>query len=109
MIGLSPVAHAACCPATAAGFFYTSLLPEDRHFTEDDLGRIEKRMKEKAGRRVPFTREVMPRDQARSFFTAMDQPFKVDIIDRIPAEVDSVGIYRTGDFVDLCRGPHVPD
>src|SRR5207302_3541101 len=79
------------------------------HFTEDDLGSIEQRMREKAAARIPFAREVMPRQQAREMFAAMDQPFKVDIIDRIPPQADTVGIYRTGDFVDLCRGPHVPD
>jgi threonyl-tRNA synthetase len=51
----------------------------------------------------------MPRAQARQMFTDMGQPFKVDIIDRIPGDVGEVGVYRTGDFVDLCRGPHVPD
>ena len=65
-------------------------------------------MRELAKRRLPFEREVLGREQARSLFSDMRQPFKVDIIDRMPTEVEEVGVYRTGDFVDLCRGPHVP-
>ena len=51
----------------------------------------------------------MPRDQAVALFTELHQDFKVDIINRLPADVDTVSVYRTGAFVDLCRGPHVPD
>jgi threonyl-tRNA synthetase len=109
VVDLFPGAQYDVGPPITDGFFYNFRLPEGRHFTEDDLGSIEKRMQEKARARIPFVREVMPRDQARALFTDLDQPFKVDIIDRIPPDVDSVGIYRTGDFVDLCRGPHVPD
>jgi threonyl-tRNA synthetase len=64
-------------------------------------------MKELAKRRIPFEREVMSRDEARRLFSDLHQTFKVDIIDRMGDEVGEVGIYRTGDFVDLCRGPHV--
>ncbi|HEV7677411.1 MAG TPA: threonine--tRNA ligase [Candidatus Dormibacteraeota bacterium] len=96
-------------PATSDGFFYNFRLPEGRTVSEQDLARIEKRMKQKASQRVPFVREVMPRAQARATFDDMGQPFKVDIIDRIPPEVAEVSVYRTGNFVDLCRGPHVPD
>ncbi len=96
-------------PPISDGFFYNFRLPDGRTFSEEDLGRIEKRMREKARQRIPFIREVMPREEARAMFGAMGQEFKVDIIDRIPPQADSVGIYRTGEFVDLCRGPHVPD
>ena len=96
-------------PATDEGFFYNFRLPDGAHFVEDDLGRIEARMKDLAKRRLAFEREVMTREQARRFFLEREQPFKVEIIDRMPAEVESVGVYRTGDFVDLCRGPHVPN
>jgi threonyl-tRNA synthetase len=96
-------------PATGDGFFYNFRLPEGRTISEQDLARIEKRMKQKAAQRIPFVREVIPRAQARALFDGMGQPFKVDIIDRIPPDVTEVGVYRTGDFVDLCRGPHVPD
>jgi len=109
VVELFPGAHYDVGPPITDGFFYNFRLPEGRHFTEDDLGRIEERMKQKAAQRIAFTREVMPRDQAREMFTRMGQPFKVDIIDRIPGDAAQVGVYRTGDFVDLCRGPHVPD
>jgi threonyl-tRNA synthetase len=109
VVELFPGAQYDVGPAIADGFFYNFRLPEGRTFSQQDLARIEKRMKQKATQRVAFVREVMPRAQARDMFAAMNQPFKVDIIDRIPADVDAVGVYRTGDFVDLCRGPHVPD
>ena len=66
-------------------------------------------MLELAGKKIPFVEEVMPRAQAIELFNTLHQDFKVDIIDRLPEDVTSVSIYRTGDFVDLCRGPHVPD
>jgi len=109
VVELFPGAQYDVGPPISDGFFYNFRLPDGRHFSEDDLGRIEERMKQKAAQRIAFSREVMPRDQAREMFTGMGQPFKVDIIDRIPADAAQVGIYRTGDFVDLCRGPHVPD
>src|ERR1019366_3083173 len=73
------------------------------------LAAIEGRMVELVKRRVPYHREVMPRAEARRLFGGMGQTFKVEIIDRLAPEGTSVGVYRTGDFVDLCRGPHVPD
>jgi threonyl-tRNA synthetase len=95
-------------PATDEGFFYNFRLPDGAHFSEDDLARIEARMKELAKRRIPFEREVMARAPARQLFADLGQGFKVEIIDRMGDDVESVGVYRTGDFVDLCRGPHVP-
>jgi len=109
VVELFPGAEYDVGPAIADGFFYNFRLPDGATFNEQDLSRIEKRMKQKAAQRIPFVREVMPREQARTMFHERGQPFKVDIIDRIPGDVDAVGIYRTGDFVDLCRGPHVPD
>jgi threonyl-tRNA synthetase len=96
-------------PPIEDGFFYNFRLPDGRHFSEQDLGAIENRMQELAGRRLPFVREVLDRDEARALFAGIGQDFKVAIIDRLPEEVGTVGVYRTGDFVDLCRGPHVPD
>ena len=96
-------------PAIEDGFFYNFLLPEDRHLSEADLAAIEERMHALAARRIPYQREVLGRDEARSLFDGMGQEFKVAIIDRLGADVESVAVYRTGDFVDLCRGPHVAD
>jgi threonyl-tRNA synthetase len=96
-------------PAISEGFFYNFRLPEGRTFSEDDLVAIEARMTQLVEQRLPFVREVMTRAQARKLFESMGQSFKVDIIDRMADQVENVGIYRTGDFIDLCRGPHVPD
>ncbi|HEY6378852.1 MAG TPA: threonine--tRNA ligase [Candidatus Dormibacteraeota bacterium] len=96
-------------PAIQDGFFYNFRLPDGRHFTDEDLGAIEARMGELAARRIPFSGRPMQRAEARLLFERLGQSFKVDIIDRIPADVESVGVYSTGDFVDLCRGPHVAD
>ena len=96
-------------PSIEDGFFYNFLLPEDRHLTDADLADIEARMGELVKRRVPYRREVLPRDEARRLFDEMGQKFKVAIIDRLAPDVSSVSVYRTGDFIDLCRGPHVPD
>ncbi|MHB8718129.1 MAG: threonine--tRNA ligase [Candidatus Dormibacteria bacterium] len=108
VVQLHPGAQYDVGPATDEGFFYNFRLPGGAHFSQDDLPLIEARMGELAAQRIPFEREVMGRDEARALFAGIDQPFKVDIIDRMPADVYSVGVYRTGDFVDLCRGPHVP-
>ncbi len=96
-------------PPIQDGFFYNFRLPGDRHFTDEDLVAIEKRMRELAARRIPFSGRAVPRAEARALFESAGQSFKVDIIDRIPGEVDTVGVYSTGDFTDLCRGPHVAD
>jgi threonyl-tRNA synthetase len=108
VVELFPGAQYDVGPATDEGFFYNFRLPDDAHFAEEDLATIESRMRELAKKRIPFDREVLSRDAARRLFEGMDQPFKVDIIDRMAAEVNEVGVYRTGEFVDLCRGPHVP-
>jgi threonyl-tRNA synthetase len=96
-------------PPIQDGFFYNFQLPGGRTLSEDDLPAIESRMRDLVARRLAFEREALSREEARGLFEGMGQPFKVDIIDRMEDHVDSVGIYRTGDFVDLCRGPHVPD
>ena len=96
-------------PAIEDGFFYNFRLPDGRHFVDDDLPRIEARMRELVAKKIPFEAEVVPRDAALALFSDMHQEFKLDIINRLPGDVTSVGIYRTGTFVDLCRGPHVPD
>ncbi|HKR99622.1 MAG TPA: threonine--tRNA ligase [Candidatus Dormibacteraeota bacterium] len=96
-------------PPIEDGFFYNFKLPDGRHFTDADLAVIEQRMHELAGRSIPYQREVMDRSEARSLFDQAGQQFKVAIIDNLADDVSSVGVYRTGEFVDLCRGPHVPD
>jgi threonyl-tRNA synthetase len=109
VLELFPGAQYDVGPAIEDGFFYNFRLPDGRHFVDDDLQRIERRMAELAQQKIPFEAEALPRDQAVALFTDLHQDFKVDIIGRLPADVSTVSIYRTGAFVDLCRGPHVPD
>ncbi len=115
---LFPGARYAIGPAIADGFYYDFELPEGRHFSEDDLGRIETRMREIVAADEPFVREEVDRDEGLRLFA--DQPYKIEIIERVdPDDASEVGegsvisVYRNprdgdGAFVDLCRGPHVP-
>jgi len=109
VVELFPGAQYDVGPSIQDGFFYNFQLPDGATFSETDLARIEARMQELVKKRIPFEREVLPREEAGALFAELGQDFKVDIIDRMPDSVDRVGIYRTGDFVDLCRGPHVRD
>src|ERR1039457_6322277 len=104
VVELFPGAQYDVGPAIEDGFFYNFRLPGGQHFVDDDLQRIQSRMGELAARKIPFVQEEVPRAQAIEMFTAMGQDFKVDIINRLPNDVSTVSIYRTGDFVDLCRG-----
>lgn len=92
-------------PVIEDGFYYD--FASDRPFTEDDLQAIEARMKELAAADYPVSRSVMPRDEAVKFFRDMGEEYKAEIIASIPSG-EPVSLYRQGDFVDLCRGPHVP-
>jgi threonyl-tRNA synthetase len=109
VVDLFPGAQYDVGPAIEDGFFYNFRLPGGQHFVDDDLARIESRMAELAAATIAFVQDAVPRDQAVEMFTALHQDFKVDIINRLADDVTTVSIYRTGSFVDLCRGPHVPD
>jgi threonyl-tRNA synthetase len=109
VVDLFPGAQYDVGPAIEDGFFYNFRLLGGQHFVDDDLQRIESRMNVLADRKIAFVQEEVPRAQAIEMFSAMHQDFKVDIVNRLPDDVATVSIYRTGDFVDLCRGPHVPD
>ncbi len=100
---LFPGAQIAFGPATEDGFFYDFELP--RPITNDDLEAIEAKMVEIKKADAPFVREVLSRDQAKDVFK--DQRFKLEHIDELPQD-EEISIYRHGDFVDLCAGPHVP-
>lgn len=100
---LFPGAQIAFGPATDDGFFYDFELP--RPITQGDLEIIEKKMEEIQKADEPFVREVVTRNQAKEIFK--DQRFKSEHIDELP-EDEEISIYRHGDFVDLCSGPHVP-
>ncbi len=88
-------------PAIENGFYYDFDLP--RPLTPDDLPVIEAKMSEIVASNEPFVKEEMDKEEARRLFTA--QPYKLELIDEI--QDDKVSLYRQGDFIDLCRGPHV--
>jgi threonyl-tRNA synthetase len=102
---LYPDAQVTIGPVIDDGFFYD--FSYKRPFTPDDLAAIEKKMTELAKQDIPVTRSVMPRDEAVSFFRDMGEAYKAEIIASIPSNED-ISLYREGDFIDLCRGPHVP-
>ncbi len=102
---LFPEAQVTIGPVIEHGFFYD--FAYKRPFTPEDLTAIEKRMMDLAKKDLPVTREVWPRDKAVEFFKSIGEHYKAEIIASIPQGED-VSLYREGDFVDLCRGPHVP-
>jgi len=102
---LFPDAQVTIGPVIDNGFYYD--FSYKRPFTPEDLVAIEQRMAELAKKDIPVTREVWPRDKAVDFFKSIGEHYKAEIIASIPADQD-VSLYREGDFIDLCRGPHVP-
>ena len=102
---LFPEAQVTIGPVVENGFYYDFAFK--RPFTPDDLSAIEKRMAEIAKRDLPITREVWKRDEATAFFQSIGEHYKAELIAAIP-EGQEVSLYREGDFVDLCRGPHAP-
>jgi threonyl-tRNA synthetase len=102
---LFPDAQVTIGPVIENGFYYDFSFK--RPFTPEDLAAIEKKMAELAKRDLPVTREVWERDKAVEFFRSIGERYKAEIIASIPAG-EPIGLYREGDFVDLCRGPHVP-
>ena len=102
---LFPDAQVTIGPVIENGFYYD--FSYQRAFTPEDLAAIEKRMAELAKRDIPIAREEWERDKAVEFFNSIGEHYKAEIIASIPAG-EPIGLYREGDFIDLCRGPHVP-
>jgi threonyl-tRNA synthetase len=102
---LFPDAQVTIGPVIENGFYYD--FAYKRPFTPEDLAAIEKRMAELAKRDVPVKREEWKRDDAVNFFQSIGEKYKAEIIGSIPA-AEGISLYREGDFIDLCRGPHVP-
>ncbi|MGE5490727.1 MAG: threonine--tRNA ligase [Actinomycetota bacterium] len=102
---LFPDAQVTIGPVIENGFYYD--FAYKRPFTPEDLEAIEKRMAELAKRDVPVAREVWDRDEAVKFFLGQGEKYKAELIGAIPAG-EQVSLYREGEFIDLCRGPHVP-
>ncbi|MEN9829675.1 MAG: hypothetical protein RLZZ409_413 [Pseudomonadota bacterium] len=92
-------------PVIDNGFYYD--FSYHRALTPEDLEAIEAKMRELAAKDEPVVREVMDRDAAIQMFLGMGEKYKAEIIESIPAG-EQISLYREGDFVDLCRGPHVP-
>ncbi len=91
-------------PVTEHGWFYD--FDRDESFTPEDLGQIEAKMKEIINARDAVRTEIWERDRARQFYIDSGEPYKVDLVDRIPEGAD-IRMYWHGDWQDLCRGPHL--
>jgi threonyl-tRNA synthetase len=101
---LHPEARLAIGPAIEEGFYYDFDVPEP--FTPEALAAIEARMKELIAADQPLRREVWDKSRAAAFFRDRGEPYKVEMLDDIPD--GQVTVYGQGEFVDLCRGPHLP-
>ncbi len=106
-------------PATDAGFYYDFDSPKGA-FNEEDLAKIEEKMREIVAAKRPFVRDVISRDEARTLFQKLGETYKAEHVDRLP-EGEDISLYRhgsaggaaaghkDGEWLDLCEGPHVPD
>ena len=92
-------------PVIENGFYYD--FSYKRPFTPEDLVKIEQKMTDLAKKDFPIVREAWQRDKAVEFFNSIGENYKAEIIASIPADQE-IGLYREGNFIDLCRGPHVP-
>ena len=102
---LYPKAKATIGPAIENGFYY------DFHgivLKEDDLPKIEAKMAEIVAADLEVVRSVVSREEAKEIFTKRGETFKVELIDDLPEDVKEVSLYTQGDYVELCRGPHLP-
>jgi threonyl-tRNA synthetase len=105
VLELYPESQVTIGPSIENGFYYDFY--RETPFTPDDLATIEKRMHEIVDRNELITREVWSRDEAVEHYKKVKEPFKVELVETIPAG-ERISFYRQGEFLDLCRGPHVP-
>ena len=103
---LYPGVKYAIGPPIDDGFYYD--FEFEKPISEDDFQRIEQKMRELSNKKFPIVREEKERADARKFAEEMGQNYKVELIDDLP-EGEVISFYRQGDWIDLCRGPHVPD
>jgi threonyl-tRNA synthetase len=101
---LFPEAKLAIGPAIDQGFYYD--FDTKKPFSPDDLVKIERKMKQLIGQNIPFERTVMKNQEARHLFEGKHESYKVKLIEDI--DDNEISLYRNNDFVDLCRGPHLP-
>ncbi len=102
---LYPKAQVTIGPVIDNGFYYDFAYKDG--FSEQDLAKIEKKMNAIVRQNLPIERMEMSRDDAVKFFKSMGEHYKAEIIESIPTD-ETLSLYKQGDFVDLCRGPHVP-
>ena len=105
VLELYPETQVTIGPSIENGFYYDFFREE--HFTPDDLEKIEKRMHEIVDRDEAITREEWDRDEAALHYKKIHEPFKVELVETIPSG-EIISFYRQGEFLDLCRGPHMP-
>ena len=103
---LFPSAQVTIGPVVEDGFFYD--FAYERSFTPEDLEKIEKEMQKIVKEGLPVSRSVMSRNDAVDLFREMKETYKVQILESIPSDED-LSFYKQGDFIDLCRGPHIPN
>ena len=101
---LFPEARLTIGPAIEEGFYYDFDLPHP--LNEEDLKKIEEEMQHIIRENLPMQRQILSKEEAKKLFSNQGETYKVELIEDIPD--DTVSIYRQGEFVDLCRGPHVP-
>ena len=104
VLNLFPGSKYAIGPAIKDGFYYDFEVAGQ--ITEEDLPKIEKEMNRLAKEKIPLSRELLPRQEALDLFARQGQVYKVELIEAL--EDETISCYRQGDFIDLCRGPHVP-
>lgn len=102
---LFPEVQVTIGPSIENGFYYDFF--REKSFTPEDLEKLEIRMKEIVDRDEAITREVWSRDKAITFFEGLGETYKAELIRDLPG-TETITVYRQGDFVDLCRGPHAP-
>ncbi len=102
---LFPEAQVTIGPVIEDGFYYDFAF--SRPFTPEDLAAIEQKMEEIAAKDFKVSRQMMDRDEAVKFFTSLGEKYKAEIIASIPSN-EPISLYQQGEFIDLCRGPHVP-
>ena len=105
VLELYPDTQVTIGPAIENGFYYD--FHREQPFTTDDLAAIEKRMHDIVDRDEPIERAVWTRDEAVAFYREKNEPFKIELVEAIPAD-ETVSYYTQGQFIDLCRGPHLP-
>ena len=104
VLELYPETQVTIGPSIENGFYYDFY--RETAFGEDDLAAIEKRMHDIVDRDEPIIRNVWSRDEAVAFYRERNEPFKIELVEAIPAN-ETVTFYQQGDFIDLCRGPHL--